>query len=71
MLNMVFCPLGTPVVEIGYRDPNPMAYPSYFFTFARRLGHSFWVVVGEGGYDRQITAPVEQVVKLARHLLEP
>ena len=33
-------PVGTPIVEIGYHDRSPMAYPSYFFTMARRLGAS-------------------------------
>ena len=37
---------------------------------ARRLGLPFWVVLGEGGYDRPITAPVGEVVALVSALLK-
>ena len=47
-----------------------MPYPSYYHTFARRLGLPFWVVLGEGGYDRPITAPVREVVALVSALLK-
>ena len=36
---------------------------------ARRLGLPFWVVLGEGAYDRPITAPVKEVVALVSALL--
>ena len=56
------CCTGTPVVEIGYTHPRPMPYPSYYHTMARRLGHPFWTVLGRGGYDSPIVAPVAEVV---------
>ena len=69
-LNMIYCAPSTPVVEIGYKARQPMAYPSYYHTMAQRLGLPFWVVLGEGAYDRPITAPVEQVASLVAALLE-
>lgn len=68
-LNIIYCHPGTPVVEIGYTGAQPMAYPSYYHTMARRLGLSFWLLLGSGGYDRPITAPVTQVTELVRALL--
>ena len=62
-LNMVYCAPGTPVVEIGYLQRSPMAYPSYYHTMARRLGLSFWIVLAEGGYERPLTAPVGQCTR--------
>ena len=50
------------MVEIGYTHSRPMAYPSYYHTMARRLGHPFWTVLGRGGYDSPIVAPVGEVV---------
>lgn len=46
-----------------------MAYPSYYHTMARRLGLPFWLVLGDGGYDRPITAPVGEVAALVGALL--
>eukprot|EP00966_Prymnesium_polylepis_P130473 3017942-Prymnesium_polylepis.1 len=56
---MIYCAPGTPIVEIGYRERQPMAYPSYYHTMARRLGLPFWAVLGDGGYERPIAAPVD------------
>ena len=68
-LNMIHCPPGTPIVEIGYKRKSPMAYPSYYHTMSRRLGLPFWLVLGEGGYDSPITAPVEELAALVEALL--
>jgi hypothetical protein len=68
-LNAIYCTPGTPLVEIGYTRASPMAYPSYYHTMARRLGLPFWVVLGEGAYDRPIRAPVHEVVALVSALL--
>ena len=68
-LNAIFCPVGTPVVEIGYTGQAPMAYPSYYHTMSRRLGLPFWVVLGSGGYDRPVTAPVGEVAALIEALI--
>ena len=68
-LNVIYCSPGTPIVEIGYKSTSPMAYPSYYHTMARRLGLAFWVVLGEGAYDRPITAPVSEVAALVGALL--
>ena len=62
-LNLIYCAPGTPIVEIGYTSSQPMAYPSYYHTMARRLGLPFWVVLGSGAYDRPITAPVSELVE--------
>jgi len=65
---MIYCPAGTPVVEIGYARARPRAPPtdtdyySYFHTMARRLELPFWVVLGRGSYTSPITAPVAEVV---------
>ena len=68
-LNLVYCAPATPVVEIGYTQAQPMAYPSYYHTMARRLGLPFWVVLGSGSYDRPITAPVGEVAGLVAALV--
>ena len=68
-LNLVYCAPNTPIIEIGYTAAQPMAYPSYYHTMARRLGLQFWVVLGSGAYDRPILAPVSEVVSLAAALL--
>ena len=68
-LNLIYCAPGTPIVEIGYTSSQPMAYPSYYHTMARRLGLPFWVVLGSGAYDRPITAPVSELVELVASLL--
>ena len=36
---------------------------------ARRLGLPFWLLLGEGGYDSPITAPVGEVTALVDALL--
>lgn len=68
-LNLVYCAPGTPVVEIGYKTAQPMAYPSYYHTMARRLELAFYVVLGEGAYDRPIRAPIDELVPLVASLL--
>lgn len=70
-LNCIYTAPGTPLVEIGYKAAQPMPYPSYYHTMARRLGLPFWVVLGEGAYDRPITAPVSEVIALVSALLSP
>ena len=68
-LNLIYCAPGTPIVEIGYTSAQPMAYPSYYHTMARRLGLPFWVVLGSGAYDRPISVPVAEVAGLVKTLL--
>ena len=69
-LNCIYAAPGTALIEIGYRSAQPMPYPSYYHTMARRLGLSFWIVMGEGAYDRPITAPVGEVAALVEALLD-
>ena len=69
-LNLIYCAPGTPIIEIGYTAAQPMPYPSYYHTMARRLGLQFWVVLGSGAYDRPISAPVSEVVALVTALLQ-
>ena len=66
---MMFCAPRTPVVEIGYTAAQPMPYPSYYHTMARRLGLPFWLVLGRGGYDRPLTAPPDEVVRAVQAAL--
>ena len=68
-LNAIYCASGTPIVEIGYKSKHPMPYPSYYLTYARRLELPFWLVLGEGAYDRPITAPVGEIAGLVQALL--
>lgn len=61
---------GTPVIEIAYDSKAGMAFPSYFFTFADRLGLPYWIIMAKGSYGGPITIDLDKGMALIKKVYD-
>lgn len=60
MPNMIFMRPGCWVIEIGYEDPT-YPLPSDFYCFARNLGLTYWLSIGDFRGSNSLTANLDDI----------
>jgi hypothetical protein len=60
MPTMMFMRPGCWVIEIGYVDPQ-FNMPTDFYCFARNLGLTYWLSIGEGSYETPLHANLDDI----------
>jgi len=65
--NLMFCSPETIIVEIGYETGMP--FPQIYYLMADALQLDYWVMVGKGGYNTRIVAPLDQIDKILENKL--
>jgi hypothetical protein len=65
MHNVMFMRAGCWVVEIGFDDPS-FRLPSDFYCAARNVQVEYWLSLGQGAYDSNLVADVDDVRDIVR-----
>lgn len=60
MPNLMFMRPGCWVLEIGFIDKN-FKLPADFYCFARNLGLTYWMSIGDGAYDTPLRANLDDI----------
>ena len=64
--NLVFCAPGTGVVEIGYDSTEVLSMDEMYYQLSIGLHLRYWLVLGVGGYNTNITVNLSEVMSAVR-----
>ena len=59
--NIVFCELGTAIIEIGFDGADGMFMDEMYYQLALGLHLRYWLVLGRGSYSSAISVDIHAV----------
>ena len=70
LLNIIYAPEDTGIVEIGYWGKNTMCFPIFYCSWSAKMDMDYWLLMGEGEYNAPIDCPIDDVVQEVKNIIE-